>query len=92
MILATPLFWLLKPDEGLLTPNSTIDSITAEYTKEMIIRQNRQKFHKLSNGDSNENLSGEAISVSKSSSLEREKQTIDEIEAQKRCSLERGNK
>lgn len=78
----------VENDPGLLTPNSTIDSITAEYTKEMIIRQNRHKSQKFSNGDSLESLSNEALSVSKSSSLERERNSLEVIEAQKRCSLD----
>jgi hypothetical protein len=75
-------------DDALLTPNSTIDCITASFTKEMIFRQNRQKSQKLSNGDSFENISNEAISVSKSSSLEREQSSVDAIEAQKRSSMD----
>ena len=29
-------------DEGLLTPNSTVNSITADYTRQMILSQNRR--------------------------------------------------
>ena len=39
-----PFFQLETEDGGLMTPNSTIDSITAEYTKEMMILQDRGRF------------------------------------------------
>ena len=74
-------------DRAQLTPNSTIESITAEYTKEMIIRQNREKSRKNLN-DSFDSVSNEISNPSKSSSLEREKNTVDAIEADKRSSLE----
>ena len=57
----------------------------------MIIRQNREKSRKNLN-DSFDSVSNEISNPSKSSSLEREKNTVDAIEADKRSSLEERRK
>ena len=41
--------YLTINDDGLLTPNSTVNSITADYTREMILSQNRRRLNSNSN-------------------------------------------
>jgi WD40 repeat protein len=74
-------------DDGLMTPNSTVNSITADYTREMILSQNRRsQVMSNSNGQSKDSISSPNPSNSnKSSSIEREREK-DEIF--KRHSLE----
>ena len=54
--------YLSLNDDGLLTPNSTVNSITADYTRELILSQNRRSNllgtnTNSSNGHSNDSIS-----------------------------------
>lgn len=71
-------------EDGLLTPNSTIDSITAEFTKKIILQQNRQLVDDNSHSGSVESII-ESDKHSKTSSLDRRYVGMDQS---KRSSLD----
>ena len=60
--------YLSLNDDGLLTPNSTVNSITADYTRELILSQNRRSNLLATNTNSSNGHSNDSISSPPSNS------------------------